>query len=169
MADMAKAIFNRKATEKLRSPDDLDKYVQVTNPSVWIVLVACIALLAGLLAWGIFGTVATSVTAAGVSVKGEAMCFLPAETVSKVQVGDVANVGGKLLTVESISDLPSSRDEIDALITSDYLVSTLVMDDWTYIVRFEGDTSGLKDGIPLSVNITTERMAPIELILGGVK
>lgn len=65
MAQASPSIFNKRATERLRSPDDLEKYVQVTNPSVWVVLGACIALLAGLLAWGIFGTVSTNVSAQG--------------------------------------------------------------------------------------------------------
>ena len=29
------SIFNLKASEKLRNPDDLDKYIRVTKPSVW--------------------------------------------------------------------------------------------------------------------------------------
>ena len=28
MADLGSSIFNRKAAEKLRSPDDLDKYIE---------------------------------------------------------------------------------------------------------------------------------------------
>ena len=169
MADVSNPIFNRKATEKLRSPDDLDKYVRVTNPSVWIMLAACVALLVGLLSWGVFGTVATSVTTTGVSVDGEAMCFLTADKVAQVNVGDTANVGGKLMTVYSVSDIPASGEEIDALVKSDYLVKALVEDDWAYIVRFEGNTSELKNGVPLSVDITTEQIAPISLILGSIK
>lgn len=169
MADVANPIFNRKATERLRSPEDLDKYVRVTNPSVWIMLAACIALLVGLLSWGVFGTVATSVNATGVSVDGKAMCFLSADNAAKVSVGDIANVGGTLMTVSSVSDIPASVEEIDELVKSDYLVSALVDDDWAYIVRFEGDTSELKAGVPLAVDITTEQIAPIKLILGSIK
>ena len=32
MAEQTRTIFNQRAAEKLRSPDDLDKYVRVTNP-----------------------------------------------------------------------------------------------------------------------------------------
>ena len=167
MADVAKSIFNKKATEKLRSPDDLDKYVQVTNPSVWVVLTACVALLAGLLAWGVFGSVTTSVSATGVAVNGEAMCFLSADDTAKVHVGDVANVSGELLRVSQVAKVPLSSAEAGKILKSDYLVSALVTTNWAYRVSFEGDTSELAENVPLSVSITVERVAPITLILGG--
>jgi len=42
-----------------------------------------------------------------------------------------------------------------------------VPDDWAYRVDFEGDASSLASGVPVSVTITTDRVAPISLILGG--
>ena len=168
MADAQSSIFNKKATEKLRSPDDLDKYVRVTNPSVWVVMAACVVLLAGLLAWGVFGTVATSVSATGVHVDDDVICFLPAEKAAKVHVGDTAYVDGKLLEVESLSALPVSRDEAKEIVASDYLLSALFEGDWVYIVNFSGDEGReFGENVPLSVSITTERIAPISLIFGN--
>lgn len=169
MADVGSSIFNKKATEKLRSPDDLDKFVQVTNPSVWVALAACIALLAGLLVWGVLGSVTTSVTATGVSVHGKAMCFLTAEDAAKVHVGDAAYVGAEQMKVAEVATIPLSRSEAGQVLSSDYLVSSLMSGDWAYQVKFEGNTSELADAVPLSVSITTERIAPISLILGGDK
>ena len=160
------SIFNRKASEKLRNPDDLDKYIRVTKPSVWVVLLACVVLLAGLLAWGVFGTVATSVSAMATEVDGTVYCFLDAETASKVHVGDNANIDGEQMEVKSISSVPASRDEVYGLVNSDYLVATLLRNDWAYVVEFTG-TANFQEGVPISANITTERMAPISLILGG--
>ena len=167
MADTASSIFNKRATEKLRSPDDLDKYVRVTNPSIWVILAACAALLAGLLAWGVLGSVTTSVTATGVVVNDRAMCFLSAEDVAKVSEGDAAYVGGEHMTVAKVASIPLSREEAAGILPSDYLVSTLVNGDWAYQVTFDGDTSELVDGVPQTVSITVERIAPIRLILGN--
>jgi len=169
MADIGSSIFNKKATEKLRNPDDLNKYVQVTNPGIWVVLIACIALLLGFLAWGMFGSVTTSVSGTGVCVDGRAMCFLQAEDAAKVHAGDIANVGGQRMEVDEVAAVPFSRDEVDRVLLSDYLVSTLVKGDWGYQVTFKGDTSNLTSGVPLPVSITTEYIAPMKLILGGVK
>lgn len=169
VAEAESSIFNKKATEKLRSPDDLDKYVQVTNPSIWVVFVACIALVVGLLAWGVFGSVTTSVSATGVRVNGETMCFLTAEDAAKVHVGDAAHVGGEQMKVAAVATVPHSRDEAGKVLVNDYLVSSLVSGDWAYQIKFSGDASELAEGVPLTVSITTERIAPISLILGGGK
>ena len=167
MADVENSIFNKKAAEKLRSPDDLDKFLRVTNPSVWVVLAACVALLAGLLAWGALGAVTTSVSTTGVAVDGKAMCFLAAEDAAKVHVGDIANVGGEKMTVAKVAAVPVSKDEAGKILVSDYLVHSLVKGDWAYQVTFDGDASDLANGVPLTVTITVERIAPISLILGG--
>lgn len=167
MTDVERPLFNKKATEKLRSPDDLDKYVRVTNPSVWVTLVACLALLAGLLAWGLFGAVTTSISTTGVSINGEAMCFLSAEDLAKVDAGDAAIIDGEKMKVAEVSAVPLSRSEAQKILLNDYLVNTLMKDDWAYRVTFDGDAAKLTQGVPLSVSITVERITPIRLILGG--
>ena len=53
MAKEANGPFTKRATDRLLSPDDLERYVRVTNPSVWVVL----ALLIGYLSWGLFARV----------------------------------------------------------------------------------------------------------------
>lgn len=172
MADQGQSIFNKKATDKLRNPDDLDKYIRVTNPSVWVVLAACIALLAGLLAWGIFGAVTTNVASIGVAVDNDTpVCFLNAEDVAKVNSGDQAVVGGEGMIVQSVATTPISKAEAGEILKSDYLVSTLVTGDWSYPVYFvkNDGPSNLDPEVPVPVSITVERVAPIALILGGSK
>lgn len=167
MAQQTLPIFNKKATEKLRSPDDLEAYIRVTNPSAWAVLAACVTLLVGLFAWGIFGTVSTSVTGMGVVIDGQACCFLSADEVTRLHQGDTALVGGTKMTVAQIARLPLSRAEASEILQSDYLVETLVEGNWATQVTFEGDVATLNEGVPITVNITTERVSPLKLVLGA--
>ena len=51
------SIFRQKSIDRVSSPEQLNDYIRVTTPSVWLVLVAIILLLAGMLAWSVFGTV----------------------------------------------------------------------------------------------------------------
>ncbi|MBQ9881500.1 MAG: hypothetical protein IJM42_02690 [Synergistes sp.] len=53
-----KNIFREKSLKKVSSPESLNDYIRVTTPSVWIVLAALVVLLAGMLVWSIFGSVA---------------------------------------------------------------------------------------------------------------
>lgn len=166
MADQP-SIFNKRATEKLRNPDDLDKYVRITHPSVWMVLGACAILIVGLLAWGVFGAVTTSVSGMGVVVNGKAVCYLDAEDATKVDEGDTAVVDGVQMKVAAVSTVPMSREEVDRELQSDYLLSALMNSDWAYKVVFEGDTSDMTQGVPVDMSITVERIAPISLVLGS--
>ena len=50
-------IYREKAVQRVNRPEDLNDYVRVTTTSVWIVLIAVLLLLAGILAWTIFGSV----------------------------------------------------------------------------------------------------------------
>ncbi|MBQ6504037.1 MAG: hypothetical protein IJI57_09025 [Flexilinea sp.] len=50
-------IFRQKSIDKVSSPEQLNDYIRVTTPSVWLILLALVILLVGMLAWSIFGTV----------------------------------------------------------------------------------------------------------------
>ena len=156
----------------MHNTDELEKSMRVTPPSAWVALAAFAALLVGLLAWAMFGTIATTVSAKGAVVDGQALCFLPEEDVVKTHVGDQAvvdggilGVGGVTLEVNSISALPVSRAEAGDIAPGDYLVGALMKEDWAHQVTFAGDTSKLPEGVPISMDITVERLAPISLLL----
>ena len=47
-------LYRKGSLEQIQSPEQLNDYLRVTNPSVWVLLTAVILLLAGLLVWGSF-------------------------------------------------------------------------------------------------------------------
>ena len=52
-----KSIFRDKSLERISAPEQLNDYIKVTKPSVWVVLIATILLIAGALVWAIFGKI----------------------------------------------------------------------------------------------------------------
>ena len=50
-------IFREKSVARISSPEELNDRIRVATPSLWLVLAALIILLAGMLAWSVFGTV----------------------------------------------------------------------------------------------------------------
>lgn len=161
------ALFNRKAMDKMRNPDDLDKALRIANPGVLAVLCACVIFLLGFLAWGIFGRITSAVSTTGVSLGGKVECFLSDEEMLGVSVGDKANVNGAAMRVAEVSETPLSREETRDVVDSDYLADRLMTDKWAWRVTLEGNASGLEEGVPVSVHITVKAVAPISLILGG--
>ena len=53
------SVFREKSLRRISSPEQMDEYIRVTTPSVWIALIALALLIAGFLIWSIFGTMET--------------------------------------------------------------------------------------------------------------
>ena len=51
------SVFREKSIERVNQPEDLDDYIRVTTPSVWVVLIAIVLVLAAILGWMVFDTV----------------------------------------------------------------------------------------------------------------
>lgn len=49
------SIFREKSLERVSSPEQLDDYIRVITPSIWLVLVAVVILILGVLAWNTLG------------------------------------------------------------------------------------------------------------------
>lgn len=62
---MQSQLFRKKTVERISSPEQLQDYMRVTNPAIWMVLAAVIALLAGLLVASALVKVETTVSAKG--------------------------------------------------------------------------------------------------------
>jgi hypothetical protein len=160
-------IFNKKAMEKLRNPDDLGKYVRVPNPSIILIIAAIAALLVGSMSWELFGTSDTSLAVNSAKIGDKVVCFLDAESVAVVSVGDDVNVDGNQGTVEVISDIPYSLSEAKAMLDNDYLTSSVMTGDWAYLIELKGDFGQLPNEVPLPTLISVDRVAPINRILGN--
>ena len=51
---MDNQIFRKKNIDRVSSPEQLNDYVRVSNPGVWMVLTAVIVLLFGICVWAVF-------------------------------------------------------------------------------------------------------------------
>ena len=90
---MNEHIFREKSLEKIKSPENLNDYIRVTNPAVWLLLAAVIILLIGVVLWGVYGRIET-VVQGDIHVKdGEAFCYISNDDVAKVKEGDEIRCG----------------------------------------------------------------------------
>ena len=60
MAEKTQSVFREKALDRIASPEQLTDYLRVTNPGIWVILLAVILLLAGVFAWSMVGTLETT-------------------------------------------------------------------------------------------------------------
>jgi len=52
---MKNSIFREKSLTQVSSPEQLNDYIRVSTPAVWLVLTAIILLLVGVTLWGYVG------------------------------------------------------------------------------------------------------------------
>ena len=64
---MNEQSFRKKSVDRVSSPEQLNDYIRVANPSLWLVLGAVIALLIGVCVWGVLGRLDTTVSAVAVA------------------------------------------------------------------------------------------------------
>ena len=52
--------------DKISSPEQMNDYIRVANPSVWMILAAIIVLLIGVCVWGMYGQLDTKLQTGGI-------------------------------------------------------------------------------------------------------
>ena len=88
------SIFRKESIERVSSPDQLDDYIRVQKPSVWIILALVIALLIAVFVWAGTAKLETTVTAFGImdssNPKNTVTCYLTADKAANVKEGQPA-------------------------------------------------------------------------------
>ena len=132
-------LFRQKSIDRISSPEQLQDYMRVTNPGIWMVLAAVILLLAGLIACSVAGKIETKLAVTCDADKGVVTAeLLPSEGV-KVRAGMPLRVAGQEVEV-------------------DYVYQN---DDSQYIVTAKAQIQdGVYDG-----EIVTESISPISFLL----
>ena len=102
---MNEELFRKKSLDKVKSPENLEDYIRVSNPGIWLLLISIIILLIGACVWGIFGRIDTTVPATVSLENGGAVCYVSDEDISSVQTGltvrfedseaEITNIGDK--------------------------------------------------------------------------
>lgn len=93
-AEMNEMLFRKKSLDKVKSPENLDDYIQVSDPGVWLLLISVIVLLAGACVWGIFGRIDSTVETS-VRVKNETLvCYIADKDISSVREGMTVKFNG---------------------------------------------------------------------------
>ncbi len=153
-------LFRERSLEAIESPENLNDYLRVTSPGVWLVLAACIVLLAGFVLWGIFGRIDTTLKLAVTASDGRVVCYVPYNELEKVaQRGEVTiNDQAYAIRTETAAKVVVVSEEMDPYVR---VGGGLAVGDVT--VELELDTT-LQDGV-YSASVVTERLQPIALLL----
>ena len=128
-------LFRKKSLERISSPEQLNTYIRVSTPSVWLLLAAIVVLLAGVCVWGVFGHMDTTLTALAVSDGETVTAYVRQADAAKVAAEQAVLVNGVQGKVLSISAEPL---RVDAAFT-EYMrhVGGLQQGEWAYAVTLD--------------------------------
>lgn len=158
---MDNGLFRRKSLDKVSSPEQMNDYIRVTSPGVWLVLAAVIALLAGLIIWSALGRLETTVTAVAVAgPDGGPVCYISEDDMDAVRAGQTVHIGGKdYNTLSGVAAKPVPADgSLDAYAMH---VGGLEADEWVYPAELD---AVLAEGV-YEARIVVDSVAPISFLL----
>lgn len=157
---MKESIFRKSSVERVNSPEQLNEYIRVASPGVWLVLAGIVVLLAGFVVWGVFGKIDTVKNAEVISDGGKLTCYISTENAEAVSEGMSISVNGLTGMVLSVSAMPEMiPDDADP-----YLLYIGGYSQGDFAYRAEISVDGLSDGI-YKAEIITESINPISFVI----
>ena len=151
-------IFRKKSSDRMSSPEQLNDYIKVTNPGVWMALAAIVILLVGVCVWGVFGKLETKLSVAAVSRDGQTVLYVKEDNLSSVKGNMSVYIGDETYKVVSVSVQPVAvTEEI-----SEYARHTgeLSIGEWVYVVQIDGN---MPDGV-YRAQIVTDSVSPLYFV-----
>ena len=136
---MNESIFRKKSLERISSPEEIDNYIKVTSPSMWLVMGAIIFLLATVVIWSITVHIETTCDTVAQAENGQVVVELTAEQIGQLAVGSEVRVGDKSGQVTDITEKGN-----------DYLITASIPE--------------VKDGI-IEITLVTESIKPIDFLI----
>ena len=156
---MSEPIFRQKSLDRISSPEQLNEYIRVSNPGIWMVLAAIVLLLLGVCVWGVLGHLDTTVMAAARSENGAVTVYVREEDISSVEEGMRVILNEEEYIVHSVSADPVAVDDS----FSDYFLHTggLKEGQWVFPVTVDAE---LPAGV-YRASILVERVSPMSFVL----
>ncbi len=156
---MNEQLFRKKSVDRVSSPEQLNDYIRVSNPGIWMILAAIVVLLVGAIVWGVVGRLDTTISTVAVAENGDVTIYVKEADVASIENGMTVRIGDKEGTVTEIASSPVAVDDT----FSDYAlhVGNLVSGEWVFAVKVSGDFT---DGVH-SAEVVIESVSPISFVL----
>ena len=152
------SLFRKKAMESMSTPEQLNDYLRVTGPGVWMVLAAVIVLLMTMIIWGVVGRIETTLTVTACAQDGRVVCYVPEDEGAGLQAGMPVRIDGEEFVLSSVPERPVPVD--GALDEYAMHVSGLSSGMWMYPAEADAD---LPDGL-YQAKIVTESLRPMSFL-----
>jgi multidrug efflux pump subunit AcrA (membrane-fusion protein) len=110
---MSKEIFNQEALARLRSPEQLDSMIKVTQPVVWMAILIMCFLVGSVILWSVYGVMSTSVETVGMIIDSAGVVNIYHDNTGRID-DIIVRVGGRVRKGDIVASIsqPSIANEI---------------------------------------------------------
>ena len=168
-----KSIFRQESLDSVASPEKLNNYIKVSNPSIWLVILALFLLVAGVLVWGTTGTLPKTMSVNGVVTNSQTVtCYIGTSNMDTDILGCQAKIyppqnrnEDLIGTVTDVSPNPLSAEEVAKLLKSDWMINNLVKDKYVYLVTITlAEATSVTENTLTEVTLITSEVKPMDFI-----
>ena len=151
--------MEEKRMNRVNSPEQLNQYIKLSNPGVWVILAAIIILLIGVCIWGLFGKIDNKLKTVVIVDNYIANCYIKEDDITKVENGMKLEINDNFYEINFIDEKPKKVDDS----FSDYIIKAgnLKYGEWVYKC---GLNTMLPNGV-YSGDIIIESIAPSTFII----
>ena len=151
-------LFREKSIQRISSPEQLNAYIRVFTPSVWLLLPAIVLLLAGVCVWGVLGHMDTTLPALAVCREGNVTAYVRREDVEKIADPKIT-INGMETDVRAMGMQSVCVDES----FTEYMrhVGGLQEGEWLWPIELD---ASLPDGV-YTAQITIDSVSPMSFVL----
>lgn len=157
-----KSIFRKKSLDKISSPEQLNDYIMVTTPGVWMMLFSIIIVLIGAMVWGVFGRLDTRLSAPAVVEGGVATIYVEADEIKKIRLDQDVEIDGEKGFVVSIGFNSAKAEDI----LGDMVITEAGYEENTIVYGIDAIVEDVPDGIYMS-EIVVDSVSPVTFLTGG--
>jgi len=149
-----------KKFKKVNSPDQLNQYIRLSNPGVWILLLAIVVLLVGVCIWGYFGKIDTKIKTVVISDNYTSYLYVKEEDMAKIKNGMQVELNNNenIFEIADIEETPEKvTDDMDEYARH---LGNFQVGEWVYKCRLN---KNVKEGT-YSADVVIESISPMTFI-----
>ena len=153
-------IYRKKSLDRVKSPEELNDYVRVTNPGIWMILIAVVILLVGVVVWAATGKLYTMVSTTSTVSGGKLVCLVKEEDIQSIKTGMEVFVNDKKYKINEIDPVPDQVDES----FEEYSKHIGDLQEGEFVYKVFADCSDLPEEGIYQAEIATESVSPLYFI-----
>jgi multidrug efflux pump subunit AcrA (membrane-fusion protein) len=137
-----RTVYRKAALDKLSSPEELDRLMQITGPGSWLLLAALGGVLLMVIGWGVFGQITTTLDRSGLLTLSNPIVFVAAPQNGQVseitvQAGDVIGADQVIARITTAAGPVEVTSGVDGRVISVRVATGAPVDAGTPLVSVE--------------------------------